>query len=131
MVLTEVTEVLIAAKLIEVNPERTDMTVFANVTMLGKAAEVLPKFLREAVEPGQQPARRIGDIRETIERSALSRSAKDGSLRVFEKLAQAEAAVHSKPVEEVHFHEVGAVDSIVDIVGAIIGFEALAIEKFV
>jgi uncharacterized protein (TIGR00299 family) protein len=83
------------------------------------------------VEPGQRTERRIGDIRKIIEGSGLSAGVKSGCLRVFERLAQAEAAVHNKPIEEVHFHEVGAVDSIVDIVGAMIGFEALAIERFI
>jgi uncharacterized protein (TIGR00299 family) protein len=83
------------------------------------------------VEPGQQTERRIGDIRKIIEGSDLSDDVKSGSLSVFERLAQAEAAVHNKPIEEVHFHEVGAVDSIVDIVGAMIGFEALAVERFI
>ena len=52
------------------------------------------------------------------------------SRRNFRKLGEAEACVHDVPLEKIHFHEVGAVDAIVDIVGACIGFEALGIEKF-
>jgi len=49
---------------------------------------------------------------------------------IFRRLGEAEAAVHDVPLEKIHFHEVGSVDAIVDIVGACIGFEALGIEKF-
>ena len=52
------------------------------------------------------------------------------SVRVFERLAEAEARVHGTTRDEVHFHEVGAVDSIIDTVGAMIGFELLGIERF-
>lgn len=69
------------------------------------------------------------DIRQMIEGSDLSGQVKKQSLEVFGLLAAAEAKVHNCPVEEVAFHEVGAVDSIVDIVGAAICLEYLEVEK--
>lgn len=60
------------------------------------------------------------EIRQMILSSSLDQQVKDLSLSIFEKIAQAEAKIHARPVEEVHFHEVGAIDSIVDIVGAAI-----------
>ncbi len=65
------------------------------------------------------------DIEKMISASALSAGAKERSIAVFERLARAEAAVHRKKSTEVHFHEVGAVDSIVDIVGTVIALEYL------
>ena len=73
--------------------------------------------------------RHPAEIAGLIEASPLSARVKAASLTVFQKLAEAEAAVHGVAVEEVHFHEVGATDSIVDIVGAAIGLEMLAIER--
>jgi uncharacterized protein (TIGR00299 family) protein len=73
-------------------------------------------------------ARHLSDIVALIEASRLSQSAKDKSRAIFTRLAEAEAGVHGTSVEEVHFHEVGAVDAIVDIVGTVVGLEALGIE---
>lgn len=64
-------------------------------------------------------------IKELIENSELSQSVKDMALKIFEKLAMAEGKIHGIPYEQVHFHEVGAVDSIVDIVGTAICIDML------
>jgi uncharacterized protein (TIGR00299 family) protein len=76
-----------------------------------------------------QPARHLSDIRSIIETSTLSSSIKQKSIMIFERLAQAEAKAHGTTPDKVHFHEVGAVDAIVDIVGSIIGLEVLGIKN--
>lgn len=73
--------------------------------------------------------RHLGDIRLLIESSSLSDSVRQTSLKIFQKLAEAEARVHGTSIEEVHFHEVGAVDSILDIVGAAVGLEFFNIQS--
>ena len=69
--------------------------------------------------------RTFADIRALIDRSGLSEPVKTRSLAIFQRLAEAESTVHGVPVDEVHFHEVGAVDSIVDIVAAALCLEYL------
>ena len=79
--------------------------------------------------PHEHHHRHLDDIKKIITQSKISEKAKQTAIAVFTRLALAEAAVHGKTVDEIHFHEVGAVDSIVDIVVAAIGFDALKIEK--
>ena len=69
--------------------------------------------------------RTFGDIKKIIGQSSLSDWVKTKSVAVFQRVAVAEGKIHGKPPEQVHFHEVGAVDSIIDIVGACIGLEML------
>ena len=73
--------------------------------------------------------RTMRDVRAILERSSLSAEVKETSLKIFGVLAQAEGKVHGVRPEDVHFHEVGAVDSIVDIVGTAICLDYLEIEK--
>lgn len=75
--------------------------------------------------------RHLSHIRRIIEESGVSDAAKNLSLRIFTRLAEAEARVHNEPIEKVHFHEVGALDAIVDVVGAAICFDLLKIDRFV
>jgi len=77
-----------------------------------------------------QTHRSLSTILEIIEKSRLADGVKERASAVFRKLGEAEAAVHDVPLEKIHFHEVGAVDAIVDIVGACIGFAALGVEAF-
>ena len=75
--------------------------------------------------------RHLADLLKIINDSQLTSSVKERAGRVFSLLAEAESEVHNVPVERIHFHEVGALDAIIDIVGACIGFELLGIERFV
>lgn len=75
--------------------------------------------------------RTYADIIKMIEGSSLSDNVKHNSLAIFAEIAKAEAKVHHKSIEEVHFHEVGAIDSIVDIVGNCIALELLNIDKII
>jgi len=75
--------------------------------------------------------RHLSDILKIIYDSRLTDNVKDRAARIFSRLAEAEARVHNEPVERVHFHEVGALDAIVDVVGAAICFELLGVERFV
>lgn len=76
-------------------------------------------------DEGHTHGRNHAEIRKLIQASGLSAWVKEKSLRVFERIAAAEGKIHGVPSAEVHFHEVGAVDSIVDIVGACVALEIL------
>jgi hypothetical protein len=73
--------------------------------------------------------RHLADINAIIEQSDLSTAVKDRAQKIFHEVAAAEAKVHNSTIEKVHFHEVGAIDSLVDIVGASICIEQLGIER--
>jgi hypothetical protein len=73
----------------------------------------------------------LEEIRGFVERSSLSRGGKDRAIHLFERLGRAEAEIHQTPLDKVHLHEVGALDSIIDIVGAVHGMEWLNVDDVV
>ena len=75
--------------------------------------------------------RGLTEIRAIIEKAAINATAKATAIRIFEALGEAEAEIHNTSIERVHFHEVGAVDAMVDIVCAAVGAESLAVEEWV
>jgi hypothetical protein len=74
-----------------------------------------------------QQFRNLATISDLLERSSLDQSIRERALKVFRRLAEAEAKVHGKPVEQIHFHEVGALDTIIDVVGVVAGLHLLGI----
>jgi uncharacterized protein (TIGR00299 family) protein len=87
------------------------------------------KFHVSSNEPPKH--RHLTPILKMIEAAALPDAVKKNASAVFQRLGEAEAAVHAQPIEKVHFHEVGAVDSIADIVGACLAFHLLGVERIV
>lgn len=74
-------------------------------------------------------SRNIGDIQKIVQGSKLPRKVITQSLEIFERIARAEARVHRIRIDKVHFHEVGAVDSIIDVVGGVLALELLAVDR--
>lgn len=104
-------------------PEGTFSVKFSDVFRSSVAAKKI-----DVECPGTQEERHLCDIAEIISSSQISQGAKALSLAIFERLARAEAQVHGVTPDEVHFHELGAIDAIVDIVGFAIGYHLLGIE---
>jgi uncharacterized protein (TIGR00299 family) protein len=76
-------------------------------------------------------SRALPEIRRIIEKAAISSSAKQTAIKIFEALGQAESEIHNTSINQVHFHEVGAVDALVDIVCAAVGAESLAVDEWI
>jgi len=81
------------------------------------------------VNEDEQHHRSFKDIKKIIDESSLDDDIKELSKKIFYNLAVAEGKVHKKEVDDVHFHEVGAIDSIIDIVGSVIGLKRLGVEQ--
>jgi uncharacterized protein (TIGR00299 family) protein len=79
--------------------------------------------------PEEHTHRHLPDVEEILNRGRLTAAQRDLALRIFRRLAEAEAAAHGMPLDKVHFHEVGALDSIADIAGAAIGLDLLGAER--
>jgi pyridinium-3,5-bisthiocarboxylic acid mononucleotide nickel chelatase len=93
--------------------------------------DVLVEHQHEVQDDHEHGHRNLATIAELIHASTLSSTVKANAIAVFTRLAEAEAAVHGTSVDKIHFHEVGAIDSIVDIVGAAIGLHELGIDRVV
>lgn len=83
----------------------------------------------EVKTPKEKTHRNLKDILKIIDRSSLDKKIKESSKKIFRRLAEAEAKVHGVNVDKIHFHEVGGVDAIIDIVGTVIGLDLMGAEK--
>jgi uncharacterized protein (TIGR00299 family) protein len=81
------------------------------------------------VAPQEKTHRHLPDVEGIVARGQLTDRQRELALRIFRKLAEAEAEAYGMPLEKVHFHEVGAIDSIADIIGAAIGLDMLGVER--
>lgn len=81
----------------------------------------------EVIDKGNQPLRHLKDLVAIVEQAELADHIKSQAIEIFGRVAEAEASVHGQPLEKVHFHEIGAVDTIIDVVGALIAFDLLGI----
>jgi uncharacterized protein (TIGR00299 family) protein len=115
---------VLKAELIKLNLPNVDIRI-ERVDRSGIAATKL-----KVIVPDERNHRHLADIQKIIDGSQLSADVKTRSKAIFGRLGEAEALVHGIDIEKVHFHEVGAADAIVDIVGACVGFEILGIEDF-
>lgn len=100
------------------------------------ATTVLKKGIRATkvdviIEPHDFPERPLKDLRNIILDSTLDVTVKNKSIAIIQRIAAAEALVHNCPVEEIHFHEVGHIDTIIDVVGSVYCFQLLGIERVV
>lgn len=102
-----------------------------SIESVNKQGFAATRFHVQLGEQVQQPHRHLEQIAEILENSPLHRSTKDKATRIFERLAEAEAKVHGTTIEKVHFHEVGAVDAIMDVVGVMLAMDQLGVEKVI
>ncbi len=111
---------------------KLNLPEFVDVQVLEvKKGALRASLLNLVIDPSgnPQPHRHLNDIEQIIKGSALAEPVQQSSLAVFQKLAEAEARVHGEEIQHVHFHEVGAVDSILDIVGAAVGLHYFEVER--
>jgi uncharacterized protein (TIGR00299 family) protein len=86
---------------------------------------------REPHSHDHSHGRGLTEIREIIRTTTISDSAKSTAIAIFEKLGAAESKIHNVPLDQIHFHEVGAADALVDIICAAVGAEALAVDEII
>lgn len=116
-------------------PEQELLALPARLRLEGVAIEVSNvrrgPFAAKHVDvraPGKQPHRHLHHVEAILERADLPQRVREQARSVFRRLAEAEAEVHGSTPEKVHFHEVGAVDAIVDVTGALLGLDSLGID---
>lgn len=129
---------MILAALLSIGVDRDELVRQLRLLNVGEFDIEITKVDRSGINashvevkvPHEHVHRHLADIEMIIRGSQLSEAVKDRSLKIFANLAAAEAKIHGIDVQKVHFHEVGAKDAIIDVVGCCIGFELLGIERF-
>ena len=129
MILGALIDLGVPADFLEENIQNLPLDAFhIEISTVGRMG-IHGSHVHVAVSDKEKPVRDYGDIRSLIDNSVLSDRVKGLSLEVFGRLADVEASIHNSPKEDVHFHELGGVDAIVDVVGAALGVEWLEIDK--
>ncbi len=100
-----------------------------SIEPVNKQGFLATRFHVDLIEQARQPHRHLKDIVEILDRSTLPASVRDKAARIFERLAKTEAKVHGTTIEKIHFHEIGSVDAIIDVVGAALALEQLGVER--
>ncbi|MFC1571470.1 nickel pincer cofactor biosynthesis protein LarC [Candidatus Margulisiibacteriota bacterium] len=108
--------------------KKLPITHYSLLTIKTKRSGVTCSLINIKLPKNEKP-RYLKDILAIIKKSKLSKQVKTLSSRIFKRLAEAEAKVHGTSINKIHFHEVGATDAIIDIVGTAIGLEKLGIKK--
>jgi uncharacterized protein (TIGR00299 family) protein len=129
MILGALIDLGVPGEFIEENIHNMPLDAFHLEISTAARMEIHGRHVKVVVEDRNKQARDYGDIKSLIQNSPLSDTVKGLSLEVFERLAEVEASIHNCSKESVHFHEVGGVDAIVDVVGAALGLEWLGIDK--
>jgi uncharacterized protein (TIGR00299 family) protein len=83
----------------------------------------------DVIDREEQPLRHLADLTGIVDAAPLDEDVKATANAIFLKIGEAEAKIHDKPLDKVHFHEIGAIDTIVDVVGAVVGLKLLGIER--
>ena len=101
---------------------------FRIVSSLGERAHLRGTHVRVEAEGAPATERTFREIKNLIEKSSLKKTVRQSGVETFRRLAEVEGRIHQEPPEEVHFHEIGALDSIVDILGVFVGIDYLEID---
>jgi uncharacterized protein (TIGR00299 family) protein len=126
MLLSALVEALGGSDLIDSLPARLSFDDASFDWVQARPGGFAARRLKIHFDPEAHPKHRgIKDVEELIERSQLSESVRARALAVFQRLAEAEGKVHGEPADQVHFHEVGAVDAILDVLGCCVAIDAL------
>ena len=121
----------VAIEVLRAELEKLDLPGYEITALKVMRSGISATKVHVCLDEKEQPARHLADIKKLIEASTLTTSIKQKCINIFDRLAEAEAGVHGTTPDKVHFHEVGAVDAIVDVVGSVIGLEILDITAIV
>jgi uncharacterized protein (TIGR00299 family) protein len=129
MILGALVDLGVESEFLKNELEKLDITGYSFDVKKVEKNHITASDVYISVKQDEQHSRSFKDIIKLIDKSSLDKDVKDLSKKIFKRLAEAEGKVHNTSIDKVHFHEVGAVDSIIDIVGSVIGLKKLGVEQ--
>ncbi|NIQ37404.1 MAG: nickel pincer cofactor biosynthesis protein LarC [Proteobacteria bacterium] len=128
MILGGLIDLGVPQKIIEEGLGKIELEPFEIVPTVGKRAHLRGTHIRIRPEKKSVKERNFREIRNLLEKGRLEKEIKQAGVEVFRRIAEVEGRIHQTKPDQVHFHEVGALDSIVDIIGSLIGIEFLGVD---